>query len=178
MWGFRRARRARPLPPAFVLMYHCEGKARPGPDLFLTSASPRPAPLSPLSSPPPRLTSPDLTPISQVPVDRSFLASSLEKRMRTQPSKPGGGPPRAKGGEKAARRAGAEAGWSSGAETELQDEEDEPPRRAAPPAGGGPSSSSSSRPKTLAEQQVAPRPRVDLASALAPLRIDLAAISL
>jgi len=24
VWGFRRARRARPLPPAYVLMYHCE----------------------------------------------------------------------------------------------------------------------------------------------------------
>lgn len=26
VWGFRRARRARPLPPAYVLMYHCDGK--------------------------------------------------------------------------------------------------------------------------------------------------------
>ena len=26
VWGFRRARRARPLPPAYVLMYHCERK--------------------------------------------------------------------------------------------------------------------------------------------------------
>jgi len=25
VWGFRRARRARPLNPAYVLMYHCEG---------------------------------------------------------------------------------------------------------------------------------------------------------
>ena len=41
VWGVRRARRARPLPPAFVLMYHCD---------------------------------------NIVPLDRSYLARSLEAR--------------------------------------------------------------------------------------------------
>lgn len=43
VWGFRRARRARPLPPAYVMMYHCDFR---------------------------------------VPLDRTYLAPSLEQRCK------------------------------------------------------------------------------------------------